>query len=847
MTVLQHYYTSCTKGTSGTAGFQCKAQSPGISNKTVTILNKLLNYRIPPLMDKSDIRRHPVALRYHYLGPENCILLSSQSNGTDEHGRPGNFFAHSLITTPKYFTVTPPIMFWRHPFWKTEDTSNSLSIAPLLKFSLQPSFDFDTVWPFLDQGKRRTWFYKLLCAIVHYQHNRRQIIILDTADNVALWVAAASFALPPRYRPLLTFATYHHDPYDVPFMIVGTTSDSKFRFSVDEYISYFVMNTEDEQISEVDDSTFAKYACDKFTPHLYEEELLNFFALSDRRDTQPRNISARLDMVTDYYQSSQYLLLDKEKAAILHSPTDLHRGFQSMQAMLKSFEALTKFTAQDIEDLQNTVRSLRKLILKLLDKQVIFIYRDALALLHRHNVKSTADLWADLDVMDKLILANHAELATAFWQVCRKAYPLDALTSCINEPGYVEARAEDVQHKGIAVHLLMWKTIGEVMRLTTADSHAVQALVFKALDLVNAEPAAEAGGASPAGQKLLDALVRAAGTELQTLLRIGLTWHRRAQGEALNMLYYTAVAPMPIAKRQPLRSLIRAHHPRIVAYELERELARHADSNKKVTVLLNFANLLQSQLEGQRNIINYGVNLSMQAIPQRDKKQLARSILFNDALYELLDKPRLKQLVNAYPMLREIIIPDEKTIQVYRKLSRFPNLDSTTQAAMNLSLALATGTLNENSVTDIQNLMSTMQADAYRQTLFRLLPNFFKPDVQTHTHAVAIKATYVVQHQEIFWNVYEEELQKLATNAPPTFGKWLSFWFEDAATVLTDSAYLVPSFFLRLPMFGDRLKELKPYRNIESDLHAALRPYPWASLVIDIFTQERRGLLGVFR
>jgi hypothetical protein len=30
MTMLQHYYTSCKKGTSSTGGFQCKAMSPGI-------------------------------------------------------------------------------------------------------------------------------------------------------------------------------------------------------------------------------------------------------------------------------------------------------------------------------------------------------------------------------------------------------------------------------------------------------------------------------------------------------------------------------------------------------------------------------------------------------------------------------------------------------------------------------------------------------------------------------------------------------------------------------------------------------------------------------------------------
>ena len=102
MPMLQHYYTSANKGTAGIVGFQCKAKSPGITSEELRTVNNIIGYRIPPTLDEYDIARHPMALRYAYLGPERCILACSQSCGTDESERPGNFFAHSMITSPQW-------------------------------------------------------------------------------------------------------------------------------------------------------------------------------------------------------------------------------------------------------------------------------------------------------------------------------------------------------------------------------------------------------------------------------------------------------------------------------------------------------------------------------------------------------------------------------------------------------------------------------------------------------------------------------------------------------------------------------------------------------------------------
>src|SRR5574340_1247560 len=110
MEVLQHYYTSFVNRQAGSAGFPVKAMSRDIPPDTQAMITRLISYRIPPSLDEYNISQHPVALRYFYKSPEEAILLCSQSNGTDENGRPGNFFAHSLVMKPDYFTGMPPIL-----------------------------------------------------------------------------------------------------------------------------------------------------------------------------------------------------------------------------------------------------------------------------------------------------------------------------------------------------------------------------------------------------------------------------------------------------------------------------------------------------------------------------------------------------------------------------------------------------------------------------------------------------------------------------------------------------------------------------------------------------------------
>lgn len=346
MRVLQQYYTSYCNEETGSMGFQVKAASPGISASLETQIARLIGYRIPPSLDEQDIASHPVALRYFYIGADQSILLCSQSSGKDVNGRPGNFFAHTLVIEPEIFTSTPPIFYWKSPFWCHEDSesaSTKTSLPILENFEIDPSLDIEDVWNFLAQGERRVMLNKLLCAVVHYKKTHRRIVILDSTENVAYWIAAVSCLLPPAYRPMLSFATYHHEPQQGHYLITGTTSDSSFRATPENYASYFILNAETGITSAVPASSYARMAADAAQPDLYESQLLVMFTDYARRFPTPTSIDEQLDLLA-LYTKIQFQAPRNEAA--------LEDGeLQAIHVALSSFEELRELTQEDIDEL----------------------------------------------------------------------------------------------------------------------------------------------------------------------------------------------------------------------------------------------------------------------------------------------------------------------------------------------------------------------------------------------------------------------------------------------------------------------------------------------------------------
>lgn len=425
MTMLQHYYTSTVRGLSGRPGFQDKAASIGLTEEDLQAIHNLIGYRIPPSLAAQPVSQHPPALRYIILSPEKCLLTCSQSCGADELGRPGNFFAHTILTHPQDFDVFPPIFFWRHPQWRIGDPEDRSHLPVQPAFDWPPSLDLEQVWAFLDSPGRQDWFYRLLCAVLRCQQERRPVIIRDDTDHVALWIAAASVALPRLVRPHLTFATYHHDPYQATFWITGTTAETHLHLAPNEDATFFVLNTFEEQVTLVEPSAYAEFVCENLHPAGYETRLLNFFEFCNNRlsESLPAQLETILSDMANLYQALYSIPI-----RAINSQT-----WRSLNDFLDTLETIPRLTQDDLTDLHSCVDWLNQLLDDTPSIRLVAAYSRALHLLRQHDTVPIRAISHDLDLLMTWILSGEGELAEAFETTLLALYPPATLSRIANQ------------------------------------------------------------------------------------------------------------------------------------------------------------------------------------------------------------------------------------------------------------------------------------------------------------------------------------------------------------------------------------------------------------------------------
>ena len=303
MSFQQVYYTSCEKGLGGGKGFQVNAASEEITPTTLQQVERLGLY-VPPLSAPSrptpeEIEQFPVSLLFQTLNDGGAVLGQAKYIGADYTGRYGNFFTHSLVSSNPYadfFQTNPilPIETWRSTTWATsENDSTVLSAAEQIKSG---EIDFANVLDFLRNPVRRDIFPQFLTAVIEALKTGRRIIIVDDNDNIASWIAAASYCLPYHLTLKLTFNTYVRDPNQSEALITGTTEDTTFGFAPHEIEhQFFVFDFKGERFTSLKQTNGfalkAAFACqhdyavadfaffiEKTAPDLTVEELEDAFS-----------------------------------------------------------------------------------------------------------------------------------------------------------------------------------------------------------------------------------------------------------------------------------------------------------------------------------------------------------------------------------------------------------------------------------------------------------------------------------------------------------------------------------------------------------------------------------------
>jgi len=215
----QLYYTSCENGLGGYGGYQFNAITPGVPAAVMREVEDRTVYE-PPSWLLADPRpdepeAYPIAFS-HGTSEASGATITAQVvfTGTDYSGRPGNYFAHALVTgTPEQdFGARLPVELWGAELWQASPVGGT-ELPELPGPPPRGPIDRPGVQAFLDARGADGVLPELLTAVGQAMAGDRPVLVAshDTSESI-WWIAAISYLLGEHLGRRMTFTTYSHRP-----------------------------------------------------------------------------------------------------------------------------------------------------------------------------------------------------------------------------------------------------------------------------------------------------------------------------------------------------------------------------------------------------------------------------------------------------------------------------------------------------------------------------------------------------------------------------------------------------------------------------------------------------------
>ena len=233
MAFQQLYYTSCETGLAGYGGYQFNAVTPGTSPVVMREVEERSVYEPPRwlLADPSpdEPEAYPVVLSYWTSETvRTAIVVHVAFAGTDYSGRPGNYFAHALVTSTPGPDFGPllPAELWGAELWHSRPIEAN-ELAPLRGPLPRGVIDRPGVQAFLDARGTERLLPELLTAVGRAMSGDRPVLLAnDDANENIWWIAAVSYLLGEHLAPGMAFTTYSHRPGYSAHHLIGVVSDA---------------------------------------------------------------------------------------------------------------------------------------------------------------------------------------------------------------------------------------------------------------------------------------------------------------------------------------------------------------------------------------------------------------------------------------------------------------------------------------------------------------------------------------------------------------------------------------------------------------------------------------------
>ncbi|MCW2919068.1 MAG: hypothetical protein JWN52_7136, partial [Actinomycetia bacterium] len=228
----QLYYTSCTNGLAGYGGYQFNAATPGVSPVVMREVENRTVYEpprgLPAEPRPEELADYPVAFSYTTGGATGAAVTAHVVFvGADYSGRPGNYFAHVLVTDSPEADFGPllPAELWGAALWRREPVERR-ELPELSGPPPRGPIDRAGTQAFLDARAADGVLPALLSAVDRAMTGDRAVLLAghDAAEN-AWWIAAISYLLGDRLARRLSFTTYSHRPGYSGHHVVGVVNE----------------------------------------------------------------------------------------------------------------------------------------------------------------------------------------------------------------------------------------------------------------------------------------------------------------------------------------------------------------------------------------------------------------------------------------------------------------------------------------------------------------------------------------------------------------------------------------------------------------------------------------------
>lgn len=211
----QLYYTSCEHGLSGYTGYQFNAATPGVDARVLREVERFTVYEPPRSLPPEQFQRHPVNLCYSPDLGGVRVLSRVVSSGDDPSGRPGNYFAHTLLLNGA--TDPLPAELWGASFWTGRPVTEP-NLPGLIPTPGPLDRERTTAWL---RGRDEATLSRLLIAVDAAIDDGPPVLLMAQDEEAAHWVAALSHLLPPRRALGMSFATYSGSPENTLVNVVA--------------------------------------------------------------------------------------------------------------------------------------------------------------------------------------------------------------------------------------------------------------------------------------------------------------------------------------------------------------------------------------------------------------------------------------------------------------------------------------------------------------------------------------------------------------------------------------------------------------------------------------------------